>query len=96
MRDTQYFAGLLADELSDDGTPLVDPAKIGVTGVSYGGGQSTMLASLRNRVVDLDGSTSPWTSPAGKPMQIAAAAPYWAWTDLAYALLPNGARSTTP
>ncbi len=90
VRDTQYFAGLLADELSDDGTPLVDPAKIGVTGVSYGGGQSTMLTTLRNRVVNLDGSTSPWTSPAGKPMQIAAAAPYWAWTDLAYALLPNG------
>ena len=90
VRDTQYFAGLLADELSDDGTPLVDPAKIGVTGVSYGGGQSTMLATLRNRVVDPDGIAYPWTSPAGKPMQIAAAAPYWAWTDLAYALLPNG------
>ena len=23
-------------------------------------------------------------------MQIAAAAPFWAWTDLAYSLLPNG------
>jgi hypothetical protein len=90
VRDTQYFAGLLADELSDEGTPLVDPAKVGVTGVSYGGGQSTMLTSLRNRVVDPDGTVHPWTSPAGKPMQIAAAAPYWAWTDLAYALLPNG------
>jgi hypothetical protein len=92
VRDAQYLAGLLADELSDGGTPLVDPAKIGVTGVSYGGGQSTMLASLRNRVVKLDGTTNtqPWTSPAGKPMQIAAAAPFWAWTDLAYSLLPNG------
>jgi dienelactone hydrolase len=90
VRDTQYFAGLLADELSDDGTPLVDGNKVGVTGVSYGGGQSTMLAGLRNRVVDLDGSLLPWTSPAGKPMQIAAAAPFWAWTDLSYSLLPNG------
>ena len=90
VRDAQYFAGLLADELSDDGvTPLVRPA-IGVTGVSYGGGQSTMLATLKNRVVDLDATTHPWTSPAGKPMHIAAAAPFWAWTDLAYALLPNG------
>src|SRR5262249_724369 len=26
----------------------------------------------------------------GKPLQIAAAAPFWAWTDLAYSLLPNG------
>jgi hypothetical protein len=90
VRDTQYLAGLLADELSDDGTPLVDPAKIGVSGVSYGGGQSTMLTTLRNRVVDPDGTVYPWTSPAGKPMQIAAAAPIWPWTDLAYSLLPNG------
>jgi len=90
VRDTQYFAGLLADELSDDGTPLVDASRIGVTGVSYGGGQSTILSSLRNRVVETDGSVNPWLSPAGKPMQIAAAAPHWAWTDLAYSLLPNG------
>lgn len=90
VRDTQYIAGLLADELSDDGTPLVDPQRIGVTGVSYGGGQSTILTSLRNRVVETDGTVNPWTSPAGKPMQIAAAAPYWAWTDLSYSLLPNG------
>ncbi|MBT8150732.1 MAG: acetylxylan esterase [Gammaproteobacteria bacterium] len=90
VRDTQYFAGLLADELSDDGTPLVDATRIGVTGVSYGGGQSTILASLRNRVVEVDGTVNPWLSPAGKPMQIAAAAPHWAWTDLAYSLLPNG------
>jgi hypothetical protein len=90
VRDAQFFAGLLADELSDDGTPLVDPQRIGATGVSYGGGQSTLLATLRNRVVNTNGTTSPWTSPAGKAMQIAAAAPFWAWTDLAYALLPNG------
>jgi hypothetical protein len=49
-----------------------------------------MLTTLRNRVVDPDGIVYPWTSPAGKPMQIAAAAPIWAWTDLAYSLLPNG------
>lgn len=90
VRDTQYIAGLLADELSDTGDPLVDPQRIGVTGVSYGGGQSTQLAALRNRVVDLDGSFLAWESPAGKPMQIAAAAPYWPWTDLAYSLAPNG------
>jgi predicted acyl esterase len=90
VRDAQYMAGLLADELSDDGTPLVDSQRVGATGVSYGGGQSTMLATLRNRVMDPDGTIHPWTSPAGKPMQIAAAAPFWAWTDLAYSLLPNG------
>ncbi|NND39645.1 MAG: hypothetical protein HKO06_08630 [Pseudomonadales bacterium] len=90
VRDTQYITGLLADELSDDGTPLIDPMRIGVTGVSYGGGQSTILTSLRNRVVETDGTVNPWLSPAGKPMQIAAAAPYWAWTDLTYSLAPNG------
>src|SRR5262249_43930049 len=78
------------DELSDDGTPLVDSQKIGVSGVSYGGGQSTMLATLRNRVVDPDGIVHEWKSPAGKPMQMAAAAPIWPRTDLAYSLLPNG------
>jgi hypothetical protein len=30
--------------------------------------------------VNPTGRFDPWTSPAGKPMQIAAAAPFWAWT----------------
>ena len=37
-----------------------------------------------------DDSIVPWTSPDGKPMQIAAAAPNIPWTDLAYSLAPNG------
>ena len=37
-----------------------------------------------------DCSLVPWTSPGGKPMQIAAAAPNIPWTDLAYSLAPNG------
>ncbi len=90
VRDTQYFAGLLVDERSDEGTPLVDPARIGVAGISYGGAQSATLAALRSRVVDVDGTVHPWTSPAGTPLQIAAAAPTWAWTDFAYAGAPNG------
>ena len=31
-----------------------------------------------------------WTSPAGTPMQIAATAPEFPWSDLAQALMPNG------
>src|SRR5262249_4441755 len=54
-RDTQHLAGVLADE------GLVLPTKIGVTGASYGGGQSLILAALRNRVMLPDGTLEPWT-----------------------------------
>ncbi len=84
VRDTQYLAGLLADE------GLVIPDKIAATGSSYGGGQSMILAALRNRVMLPDGSLVPWQSPGGLPMEIAAAAPLIPWSDLAYALVPNG------
>jgi predicted acyl esterase len=40
-RDTQYLLGLLADE------HIVKPRAIGVTGISYGGGQSVELAYLK-------------------------------------------------
>lgn len=66
-RDTQYLLGLLADE----GVTL--PRAIGVTGISYGGGQSIELAFLRNRVRTPDGKLHPWRSPQGKKMEIAAA-----------------------
>jgi hypothetical protein len=82
-RDTQFLAGLLADQ------GLVRP-RIGVTGISYGGGQSLALATLRNRVMLPDGAVVPWTSPGGIPMEIAAAAPVVPWSDLVYSLLPNG------
>ena len=84
VRDAQDFAGLLADE------GLIDGQRIGSIGGSYGGGMSMALAALKNRVVNLDYSLSPWTSPMGKPMRIAAAAPIVPWTDLAYSLAPNG------
>lgn len=85
VRDLQYLAGLLVDE------DLVDPQKIGAYGGSYGGGQSTMLAVLRDRVRMEDGSYTPWVSPEKKlPMQLAAAVPSIPWTDLVYSLMPNG------
>jgi hypothetical protein len=61
-----------------------------VTGDSYGGGQSMMLAALRDRVMLPDGSLAPWRSPAGTPLSIAAAAPVIPWSDLVYAIAPNG------
>jgi len=82
--DTQHLVGLLVDE------GLVRPDAIGVTGGSYGGGQSLILAALNDRVMRVDGRLVPWTSPAGTPLRIAAAAPLVPWSDLAYSLQPNG------
>ena len=83
-RDTQYLLGLLADE------GITKPQAIGVTGVSYGGGQSMELAFLRDKIRKPDGKLVPWRSPTGKPMAISAAYPRWPWSDLIDALLPNG------
>src|SRR5437763_3671243 len=84
VRDAQYLIG----ELVDQG--VADPARIGVTGDSYGGGQTFDLAALRNRVMLPDGMLVPWRSPRGVPLHIAAAAPIIPWTDLVYAVAPNG------
>ena len=37
-----------------------------------------------------DGRLIPWHSPRGTPLRIAAAAPVIPWTDLVYAIAPNG------
>jgi predicted acyl esterase len=85
VRDAQYLMSVLADE------GRVQPKKIGVTGKSYGGGISAALAVLRNRVMEPTGALIPWVSEEkGLEMEIAAAVPQWPWTDIAYALDPNG------
>lgn len=83
-RDTQYLIGLLVDE------GIADPAHVGVTGASYGGGQSLILAALNDRTMLPDGRLVPWRSPGGVPLKIAAAAPLVPWSDLAASLAPNG------
>jgi predicted acyl esterase len=83
-RDTQYLLGKLADQ------GITAPKRIGVTGISYGGGQSTELAFLHNKIRKPSGALAPWVSPKGLHMRIAAAYPRWPWTDLVDALLPNG------
>lgn len=76
INDFQYLAGVLADDSFFE----VNPRRIVVTGGSYGGGFSWLAL------------TDPtWTSPGGKAMRLAAAAPKYGWTDLAYSLVPNGA-----
>ena len=69
VRDTQYLLGKLADE------GITQPQAIGVTGVSYGGGQSMELAFLRNHIRLPNGNLAPWRSPQGKHLSIAAAFP---------------------
>jgi predicted acyl esterase len=83
-RDTQVLLGDLVDQ------HISKPSALGVTGISYGGGQSIELAYLKNRIRLPDGSFAPWTSPKGKPLSIRAAYPRWPWSDLVDALLPNG------
>jgi len=48
------------------------------------------LAFLRDKIRRPNGVVSPWHSPDGKPMEIAAAYPRWPWSDLVDALIPNG------
>ena len=86
IHDTQHLAGLLVD------AGIARPG-IGVTGGSYGGGQSLLLAIQNNKVTNTDGSLVSWTSPKGVAMSIAAAVAKYPWSDLADSLLPNGRAS---
>ena len=83
-RDVQNAVGLLVD------AGIADPRRVGATGESYGGGLSLDLATLKDRVMNANGSLSAWKSPKGTPLRIAAAAPYASWSDMVYALAPNG------
>jgi hypothetical protein len=75
----------LAGQIADDPFFNVDPQKIVPTGGSYGGG-FTWLA-LTDPV---------WSSPGGKDMKLAVAAPRYGWTDIVYSLVPNGHHSHDP
>ena len=78
--DTQYLIGRLVDgSLLDAAGVGIARRSIGVVGVSYGGGTTW---SLTRRNV--------WRSPRGRRVRLAAAVPIISWTDLVYALLPNG------
>jgi hypothetical protein len=66
VRDTQELIGRLVDER------IADRRRIGVTGDSYGGGQSLIHAALRGRTMMPDGRLVRWRSPRGRPLRIAA------------------------
>ena len=88
-RDVQTLLGRLVDE------GVADPAALGATGVSYGGGLSAALAFLRDRVRLPDGTFTAWTSPRGTALRLAAAYPRWGWAELGTALIPNGRATDT-
>ena len=98
VRDTQYLAGLLAD------FGVADPQRVAVTGGSYGGGQSLLLAVQGDQVATVPNPLNPatydqatltaWTSPRRHlPMHLVAAVPKYPWSDLVDSLLPNGRAS---
>jgi hypothetical protein len=79
IRDTQWLAALVAATFPD-----VDTTRVAVTGGSYGGGESWMQASQPR-----------WTFPHEQDptlpvLDLQVAVPKYPWTDLAYALAPNG------
>lgn len=84
VRDIQTLVGQLVDE------KVVKPNAIGATGISYGGGFSTMLAFLRNRIRLPNGTYAPWRSPDGRPISLTAAWPRWLWSNGGSIFLRNG------
>lgn len=75
VNDAQSLIG----QIVDDPALGVDPQRIVVSGGSYGGGLAWLLF------------TDPvWSSPGGRPVRLAAAAPRYGWSDLVYSLLPTG------
>ena len=77
IRDTQYLASLVADTFAD-----VDRDRVAVSGGSYGGGESWLQAA--------DPVWDDFTTPA---LHLQVAVPKYPWSDLGFALAPNGRRS---
>jgi len=103
IRDTQWLTSALVQ------SGLADPAKLAITGGSYGGGQTIMNAMLRDRIrcggaaqftgIDAcagkkDGDFARWTTPDGKRrLHWTVAIPMYTWFDVLEALSPNGRNS---
>ena len=75
VRDSQHVLGRLVD------AGVSDARRLAATGESYGAGQSWALAT-----------SVPWDTPADgeRRIRLAAAVPFYGWTDLLDGLAPNG------
>jgi len=81
IRDTRLLMQLAATAF-----PAIDPDQTIITGLSYGGGESWLQASRRR----IDEFSSPESPLALKALTLQVAVPRYSWTDLGYALAPNG------
>jgi dienelactone hydrolase len=88
----QIFASAGAfDDVVDGSNPVaINPQKVVTTGGSYGGGFSWLAAT------DPNWTCNDETGADETPMQLAASAPKYGWTDLAYTLVPTGTHSQLP
>ena len=96
IRDTQWLASLAATA-----TPGIDPRRVAVTGGSYGGGETWMLASQPEWTFPRecaageapDCAILPTVPELDRPLvdlSLQVAIPKYAWTDLGYSAAPNG------
>src|SRR5918994_5224477 len=74
IRDTQYLASKAADAFAD-----LDRDRVAVSGGSYGGGESWLQAAA-----------PVWEEFRSPPLRLQVAVPKYPWTDLGFALAPNG------
>ncbi len=84
IRDAQTLIGKLVDG------GIAKRGAIGVTGFSWGGGQSLQLGWLKDRVRMTNGKLVPWRSPKGHSLSIRAAWPRGEWSNMAWAIVPTG------
>jgi hypothetical protein len=96
IRDTQWLASLAATAFPD-----IDPSRVAVSGGSYGGGETWVLASQPEWTFPRlcaaretpDCATMPTVPELDRPLKdlaLQVAVPKYAWTDLGYSAVPNG------
>jgi dienelactone hydrolase len=95
INDYQHLAcQVLANDAAFEdvvgGPVTINPDKVVTTGGSYGGGFSWLAAT------DPQWTCNAETGEAGTTMELAASAPKYGWTDLAYTLVPTGTHSQLP